>query len=278
MAAWTTPPVAGVDPVVCINGGMLADHTALWPALAPLAAHRQVVLYDQRGRGESEPPPDPLAATIEDDADDVGALRRALGIRRWDVLGHSWGGGIAALGAAADLGGVRRLVLVDAVGPTSEWMPELRQRALERLDGEQRAALEAITDTELGSPDPQIHARQARAMYPAWFANAELAAYFAPPKGDSATGAAVLAKLRTGRYDWRDRARALSVPSLVLHGDRDALPPSAATAWATVLPRADLHVLPGSGHMPFWEAPHRFFALVESFLSARTPGLPPSLP
>ena len=29
-----------------------------------------------------------------------GALRRALGIRTWDVLGHSWGGGIAMLGTA----------------------------------------------------------------------------------------------------------------------------------------------------------------------------------
>ena len=34
-----------------MNGGMLYDHSMLWPALSPLAERRQVILYDQRGRG-----------------------------------------------------------------------------------------------------------------------------------------------------------------------------------------------------------------------------------
>ena len=119
-------------PLVCVNGGLLYDHTLLWPALSPLSARRQLVLYDQRGRGESEAPADPAAARIEDDAADLGALRRALGLRRWDVLGHSWGGAVAALGAAQDLAGTRRVVLVDGGGATSAWMAALRAAALER--------------------------------------------------------------------------------------------------------------------------------------------------
>jgi Predicted hydrolases or acyltransferases (alpha/beta hydrolase superfamily) len=131
LAVWTSPPVAGELPLLLVNGGMINDHSLLWPALSPLAARRQLVLYDQRGRGESQPPADPLAARIEDDAEDIGALRRALGIRRWDVLGHSWGGGIAMLGVARDLAATRRLVTVDAVGPTSAWMPLLHAGALD---------------------------------------------------------------------------------------------------------------------------------------------------
>src|SRR5438270_11669395 len=99
-AVFTSPHVAGAVPLVCVNGGMLYDHSMLWPALSPLAAKRQVILYDQRGRGESSAPASPADMTIEDDAADIGALRRALGIRSWDVLGHSWGGGIAMLAAA----------------------------------------------------------------------------------------------------------------------------------------------------------------------------------
>jgi pimeloyl-ACP methyl ester carboxylesterase len=41
---------------------------------------------------------------------------------------------------------------------------------------------------------------------------------------------------------------------------------------ATVLPQAWLTLIPGSGHMPFWEAPERLFPAVETFLLARTPG------
>jgi proline iminopeptidase len=118
-AVFTTPVVQGIPPLVCVNGGLLYDHRLLWPALAPLAARRQLVFYDQRGRGATQVPPGPRAATIEHDAGDLGAIREALGLRRWDVLGHSWGGGIAMLGAERDQAGTRRLVLVDAVGATS---------------------------------------------------------------------------------------------------------------------------------------------------------------
>jgi proline iminopeptidase len=37
-AVFTTPPVDGVPPLICVNGGMLFDHKLLWPALSPLAA------------------------------------------------------------------------------------------------------------------------------------------------------------------------------------------------------------------------------------------------
>ena len=47
----STPPVIGALPLLCINGGLLFDHTLLWPALAALATHRQLIFFDQRGRG-----------------------------------------------------------------------------------------------------------------------------------------------------------------------------------------------------------------------------------
>jgi proline iminopeptidase len=269
-AVFTSPPVAGAPPIVCINGGMLYDHSMLWPALSPLAIKRQVVLYDQRGRGASSAPTHPLDASIEDDSADVGALRRALGVRRWDVFGHSWGGGIAMLAASEDQGGVRRMVLADPVWPTSDWMPVLRANVLARLHGEQREAVAAISEESLGDPDPTLHSTYSRAVYPAWFADAEMAARFSPPQSSSATGAAVLARLRRGGYDWRERLRAVSIPTLVIHGDLDPLPLGFPLADdlgnSYILPHLRAAVVPSSGHMPFWEAAGHFFSLIESFL------------
>lgn len=266
MAVFTTPPVAGKDPLLCINGGMLYDHSMLWPALAPLAAKRQLVLYDQRGRGASSPPEMELAARIEDDAADVGALRRALGIRRWDMLGHSWGGGIALLAATQDLAGVRRLVLVDSVGPDSSWIRPLRAEVLRRLTGPNRGVAEAITESELNDPDPRTHSDYARAVTPAWFLDADMPAYFIPPPSLSRTGAAVLAGLRREGYDWRAQLGAVSVPTLVIHGDNDPLPAAISSDLAYLLPNARREVVPACGHMPFWEAPDQFFALIDGFL------------
>jgi proline iminopeptidase len=276
-AVFTTPPppsVADADapPLLCINGGMLYDHSMLWPALSPLAQRRQIILYDQRGRGLSVAPADPSSATIDDDAADIGALRRVLGIRRWDLLGHSWGGGIALLAAAMDEAGTRRLVTVDAVGPTNAWMPILRAEVRSRLTPEERVPFDLIDDAALTQPDAEVQAAYARAVYPAWFVDAELARSFTPPMVTSQTGAAVLARLRREGYDWRSRIRALSLPTLVIHGEADALPVTVSAELEALLPHAQRQLVPHSGHMPFWEAPEVFFPAVDSFLAARLSG------
>ena len=264
-AVFSSPHVAGATPILCINGGMLYDHSMLWPALSPLAQKRQVVLYDQRGRGASTAPANPADASIDDDAADVGALRRALGIRRWDVLGHSWGGGIAMLATAADPGGVRRLVLVDPVWTTNAWMSPLRAAVLARLVGEDRETVDHISERMLGNPDPALHGAYSRAVYPAWFADAEMASRFTPPLAESVTGTAVLARLRREGYDWRDRVRALSTPTFVIHGELDPLP-LAYSVHESYIANEVVVVVPAVGHMPFWEAPQRFFSALESFL------------
>jgi proline iminopeptidase len=105
-------------------------------------------------------------------------------------------------------------------------------------------------------------------MYPAWFADRSLAELFAPPRAVSVTGAAVAARLRREGYDWTLLLSALRIPTLVLQTERDLLPSGAARELAETLPQARLVVLRDSGHMPFWEAPERFFTLVESFLTA----------
>lgn len=266
-AVWTTPAVPGAVPLACVNGGLLFDHSALWPSLVPLAAGRQLVFYDQRGRGASAPPPGPRAARIEHDAGDLPALREALGIAEWDLLGHSWGGGIAQLAAAQDAG-VRRLVLVDAVAPTSWWLPTLHAAALARLPEPERSALAALDPTALAEPDPATHSAYARAFAPAWFADLELAPLFTPPVTSTATGAAVAARLRRDGYDWRALVAAIRAPTLVVHGADDPLPLEVARELVATIPDARLAVIPAAGHMPFWERPEELFPVVEEFLTA----------
>ncbi len=265
-AVYQTPAVPGVPPLLCINGGMVYSHILLWPALAPLAARRQIILYDQRGRGHSAPPADPADARIEDDAADVGALREALGLAQWDVLGHSWGGGIALLGAAQDTAGVRNLVLVDAVGLTSEWLDALHDAALSRLSGDARDRLAAFDPASLHDPEPARQAVYNRALYPAWFHDGELGAMFTPPLARSETGAAAVARLRRDGFDWLHAAARIRARTLIIHGASDMIPVAQAERTASIIGRSTLRVIQAAGHMPFWEQPEHFFALVEEFL------------
>lgn len=268
LAVWTTPRVEGATPLLCVNGGLLHPHDLLWPALSVLAERRQLVFFDQRGRGKSAPPKNPQGATIDHDVSDIVRIRQKLGISVWDLIGHSWGGAIALLAAEQDPEGSRRVITVGAPGPVSDWVRELEDRALARLGPTDRAILSRLGGPSLATGDPAIHSAYARAIYPAWFANPELAAFFSAPRSTSQTGAAVAARLRSEGYDWRARLRALRNPTLVIHGELDVMPVRVAHDLVALLPNAELAVLPGSGHMPFWEAPAPFFARCESFLSA----------
>jgi proline iminopeptidase len=265
-AVFSSPAVAGVPPLCCVNGGMLYSHAILWPALAPLAPGRQLILFDQRGRGASQAPPAVRASRIEYDAGDVAAIREALGIARWDLLGHSWGGGIAMLAASRDAVGVRRLVLVDAVGPTGSWIASLHADALARLSGVEREALAAIDPRMLHADDPSVHAEYSRAIYPAYFADHDFAALFVPPREASATGAAVAARLRREGYDWRESVRGIASRTLVAHGAADVIPARLAGEIAALVARSATLVIEGAGHMPFFERPAEFFAAVGTFL------------
>ena len=170
------------------------------------------------------------------------------------------------LGVSRDAAGTRRLVTVDAVGPTSDWIPMLRQNALARLRGESRNRLERIDEDSLTSSDPEIHAEQTQAIYPAWFVDDDMPMRFALPRRLNPTGSAVLARLRAQHYDWRQELGNISVPTLVIHGELDPLPVEISTQVASAIPSAKHVVIPDAGHMPFWEAPDVFFPAVERFL------------
>jgi len=271
-AVFSTPEVPGVSPLLCVNGGMLYSHAILWPALAPLAARRQLILYDQRGRGASQAPPAVRTSRIEYDAGDVVAIREALGISRWDVFGHSWGGGISMLAASRDPIGVRRLVLCDAVGATSSWIASLHGDALARLTGVERETLAAIDPLSLHDDDPSVHSEYSRAIYPAYFADHDFAALFKPPLEASPAGAAVASRLRREGYDWTASVRAIASRTLLVHGADDVIPARLAAETASMIARSATLVIAAAGHMPFFEQPARFFGAVSDFLDAPDAG------
>ncbi|MEO5903645.1 MAG: alpha/beta fold hydrolase [Gemmatimonadaceae bacterium] len=265
-AVFKSPTIEERTPLLCINGGLHFGHDVLWPALAPLAANRQLIFFDQRGRGKSQQPPAARTARIEYDAGDVAPIRRALHIDRWNVLGHSWGGGVAMLSTAGDQEEVEKLVLVDAVGPTSDWLSRLHSGALARLTGERKALLERLDPANLETGDIAAHAAYTSALYPAWFSDREFGAIFSSPRADSPTGAAVASRLRREGYDWSSIIRSIGVPTLIVHGEDDLLDVSVARQLHDLIPWSELALIPHAGHLPFWEAPEDFFGRVEKFL------------
>jgi proline iminopeptidase len=106
-------------PLVMVNGGPGFDHTYVLcsDAWDTIARSRRVVFYDQRGNGRSGALRAGQSCTLADQIADLEALRTRLGVERFDLLGHSWGGYLVMAYAARHPQHVAHLLIVDSASP-----------------------------------------------------------------------------------------------------------------------------------------------------------------
>ena len=107
---------AGVgEPVVLLHGWPSTWYE--WRHVMPLLAHRyRVIAPDLRGLGDSSRPLDGYdKRSIA--ADLWQLLAAALGLTRWHLVGHDWGGPVAFALAAAHPEATRTLTIVDVTVP-----------------------------------------------------------------------------------------------------------------------------------------------------------------
>lgn len=125
------------EPILFLHG-FPESHRTWRHQMASLARDFHVIAPDQRGFGGSDKPAGVENYAPEKAVDDVFALADALGIARFTLVGHDWGGAIAWLAAIRDPARIARLVIVNAPHPL------IFQRSLIE-DPAQRAASQYIT-------------------------------------------------------------------------------------------------------------------------------------
>ena len=102
-------------PLLTLHGGPGAGHNYLLP-LAGLADDRPVIFYDQLGCGKADSPQDEKLYTIQRSVDEVDAVRKALGLEKIVLFGHSWGSMLAIEYMCQGRGkGVEKLILGGAL-------------------------------------------------------------------------------------------------------------------------------------------------------------------
>ncbi|MFI6760892.1 alpha/beta fold hydrolase [Micromonospora sp. NPDC050417] len=258
------------DPLVCLAGGPMKDSRYL-DDLGGLSRHRQLIMLDLRGTGQSATPEDVSSYRCDRLVDDVEALREHLNLDRIDLLGHSAGTNLATLYAARFPEHVRKLVLVTpsafAVGITVTGEIRLdtaRLRKDEPWFPTAYAALEAVTGNRAGDDDwsaidPFFHgrwdttAREHQATFSAQ-PNPEAARTFA------AEGAFTPEATRTA-------LATLPAPVLLLAGEFDVnSPPPSVAEFAGLWPDASFVVQPGAGHYPWLDDADLFVATLTAFL------------
>ncbi|MFC5244641.1 alpha/beta hydrolase [Streptomyces atrovirens] len=262
----------GDQPLVCVPGGPMMP-SAYFGDLGGLAARQELVLLDLRGTGDSAGPADPAGFRVDRQAEDIEALRTALGLERLDLLGHSASGDLVLAYAARYPERVRSLVLVCARARTAgiDFPVERRREALELRRDEPwyedvRPAFERAVSGEAGEAD---FALLDRLSYGRWDAAAQKHAAACAERFDEEAAAAYLAP---GAFDGADAARAvlgeLDAPVLVVSGALDGSPrPDSAAEVAGLFPRGEHVVQAGAAHNPWVDGPDDFVRTVAGFLA-----------
>jgi non-heme chloroperoxidase len=246
-------------PVVLIHG---------WPLNADMWEHQshhlaangfRVIAYDRRGFGRSGKPW--TGHDYDTFADDLAALLDALDLKGAALVGFSMGGGeVARYLGRHGAGRVAKAGLIGAVPPF------LLQTA----------------DNPNGAPASVFEGMIAgiSADRPSFFANFG-PGFYGPPKVSDAVHAwtltmAMQASLKGtldcvrafGFTDFRGDMKAFTVPTLILHGEQDAIVPIAISgkASAAAIPGAVLKTYPEAGHGLCWTHKDRVNADLTAFL------------
>ncbi|HEX8292872.1 MAG TPA: prolyl aminopeptidase [Pyrinomonadaceae bacterium] len=98
------------QPVVFLHGGPGGGIVSDYRRYFDPAAYR-IVLFDQRGSGQSTPHAELEGNTTWDLVEDIEKLRTRLGFESWHVFGGSWGSTLALAYAETHPGRVRSLTL-----------------------------------------------------------------------------------------------------------------------------------------------------------------------
>ncbi len=245
--------VAGTGPPVVLLHGAMGAGVTWHPVIGALAEHFCVIAPDVVGHGESDDAPVPadrlcLAAWLAHFMD-------AIGVERGHVVGHSMGGAIALRFALDYPTRLDRLAAVDAAGlairvPVSValaflWFGLFPSRAASlRLA---RLAVYDITNIDLimGEYLMQVLARPGRRSLRSLVRRHR--------------GAAMPLT--------REELAGITTPTLLIWGADDRFfDVGVGRAAADRIPGAQLHVIPRAGHVPFFDQPAEFNAVLIRFL------------
>lgn len=106
---------AATEPIVCLHGWL--DNAMSFAALAAELPEQRLLALDWPGHGLSDHRPPGTWYHFIDYVDDLGMALDALGLERARLLGHSLGGAVASIYAAARPERVARLAVIEGLGP-----------------------------------------------------------------------------------------------------------------------------------------------------------------
>ncbi len=254
-------------PLVVANGGPGFDHGYLHCSAAwdRIGKGRRVVFYDQRGNGRSSALKDGTPCGLAEQIADLDALRAHLGLARFDLLGHSWGGYLVMAYAARHPERIAHLLIVDSAAPKIQDTVFLFKNVFPETVSREEGVAFAVELGDEKAIAADLHEYMTMLFYDARARDAFMArssSFVYRQKVNKA----VWADLQ--RFDLNPELPKFGFPTLVVTGRYDFnVAPSVAWAIHKAITGSELAVFEKSGHLPFCEEVDGFVSRVNGFLA-----------
>ena len=239
-------------PVVTLSHSLATDLSMWDPQVAVLKSGYRVLRYDTRGHGGTDAPEGPY--TLEQLAEDVGALLQALRIPKTHFMGISMGGMIGQVLALKNPGMLQGLILCD----TSSRIPE---EALpiweERIGLAQKQGMDALVESTM---ERWFTASFRRKPLPA-LDKIRGMIRTTPVKGYVGCSQAIM------RLNLTERLREITMPSFIIVGEEDpGTPVAASRVIHEQIKGSELVILKSAAHLSNIEQQDAFNTAVMAFL------------
>ena len=255
--------------VIVVNGGPGLPHAymlqnSVWQRIA---ANRLVIFYDQRGTGASKRFSPAAPQSMSAQVGDLEAVRQHFNLAHAAFVGDSFGGLIVTAYAVAHPEHVASLILSDAASPSIKGIVHLLPQTFPDVEEQDDREEQSLAST----PDAAAQAGLRNHFRMIFYSPAKRDAYMSH-MGDLGYVPAVAEAVSkaTDALDFSSALATFRFPTLVLNGRYD-MNVAPLTAWrlAHAIPHAKLVFFEESGHLPSYEEPDRYLAVLQQFLNAQ---------
>lgn len=249
-----------------LHGGPGGDHSYYKPWLSPLTDKMQLVYIDHRGQGRSARGPRETY-TLENNVEDLEALRQYLGLDKIVLLGASYGGMVALSYAVRYPHNVSHLLAI-VTTPHSGFLDRAKEILAERGTDEQKAVAEKLWTGSFADDEELRHFFEV--MGPMYSLKHD------PEKAvDDLTRSIFSADaINEGfggflrKYDVTSELHKISAPTLVIGAAHDWIcAPEFSREIANKIPNADLRIFERSAHSVITDEHEAFLDVIRGFIT-----------
>lgn len=250
--------------VFMLHGGPGGDHLRFKQHSLELQEVAQLVFIDHRGCGRSKKTKQ-KDYTLENNIEDIEALRKHLGLKKICLLGTSYGGIVAQGYAIRYPKKMNKLILV-ATSPSYRCIDESKKILQKRGNAKQIAMSEHLWNGSFKNHKHVIEFFSVmESMYSTTSKKHQKHSKSQTIWSHQALNEGFRNFLRY--YDFTPKLKKITCPTLVLGGQHDWIcPPSQSKIIAEKIPHAQLKIFKNSGHAIAVDAHRQYINIIQKFL------------